>query len=156
MNPPFGKRRSKWSNTFSATEAVLGNRGPQYKLTGDGNTGSWTLAESADGNVAIGKSSNTLLIHGGRQTWEGNIGYNDNHVNFETKPDPDGLTYTFTGLQDGKQTKNDNVFVNESDLDRTKKDFKIGTDDNANAYITLWSAITNPTSATPSITAWMD
>ncbi len=157
MNPPFGKRRSKWSNTFSATEAVFGNRGPQYKLNGSGDSGSWVLAESADQDCAIGKTSNTLLIHGGRQSWEGNIGYNDNHVNFETKPDPDGLTYTFTALADGKQTKPDNVFVNESDTDRSKKAFNLGAaDDNANAYIALWSKINTPTAAVPGIQAWMD
>src|SRR5579862_3576093 len=43
-NPPFGKRRAKWSNTFTATEAVFGDRGPCYVLTGTGTTATWNPA----------------------------------------------------------------------------------------------------------------
>lgn len=160
MNPPFGKRRSKWSNTFSATEAVLGNRGPAYKAgTGGPEAFPWILTDTATGDVAAGKTSNTLLIHGGRQTWEGNIGYNDNHVNFETRPDPEGLTYTFTGITaSGKETQKDNVFVNENDSTRAAQSYLLGTgiEDNSNAMITLWSAVTNAATNPPGITAWID
>ncbi len=110
--PPFGKQRVKWTNSFNATETCFGNRGPMY----DGNaTDGWTLITGAGAKDACGKNSNTLLIHGGRTTWEGNIGYNDSHVNFEVKPDPEALTYNFTGLAVGQRTRPDNIFVDESD-----------------------------------------
>ncbi|MDP1663365.1 MAG: type II secretion system protein, partial [Phycisphaerales bacterium] len=88
----FGNRMSKWSNTFNATEAVFGNRGATYIASTDQGAppaAGWTLLTGATGT-----QSNTLAIHGGRTTWEGNIGYNDNHVNFETRPDPTEITYT--------------------------------------------------------------
>ena len=75
---------AQWStNEKCATEVAMGNRGPVY--TGDAVNG-WTLEDGPGGN-----ESQTLLIHGSRVKWEGNIGYNDNHVNFETRPDPEGL-----------------------------------------------------------------
>lgn len=74
-----------WSNTFNALEPVFGNRGPL--VTG----------RDAAGNAVYNTRSNTMLIHGGRTTWEGNIGYNDNHVNFETRMDPQGVVYRTAG-----------------------------------------------------------
>jgi prepilin-type N-terminal cleavage/methylation domain-containing protein len=108
-SPPFGKQKNKWSNTFSATEAILGNRGPAY--TGDAQKG-WNLKAPA---YFAGDQSYTLLVHGARTTWEGNIGFNDSHVDFQTKADPDGVQMTYTGLPAGQRTKNDNLFQNEND-----------------------------------------
>jgi len=124
-NPPFAGRKARWSNTFNATEPVLGNRGPEYEANGSGATLSWKLKTGSTGT-----QSNTLLIHGSRTTWEGNIGYNDNHVDFLTKPDPDGTTFTFSGLPSGQRTQPDNIFVNENDLNRTV-DTNWGTNTNA-------------------------
>jgi prepilin-type N-terminal cleavage/methylation domain-containing protein len=110
-NPPFGKRLNKWQNTFTTTEAVFGNRGPSYVETSYPATGRYTL--NPTGNARPGVDSNTLLIHGGRNTWSGNVGYNDSHVSFETKPNPDGITYrrrTGTPL-----TVLDNLFIDETD-----------------------------------------
>ena len=109
---PFGKRRAMWTDTMSTTEAVLCNRGPTY-ASGDAanypsNTGRWTLT-----NDATGTGSVTLLIHGGRTTWEGNVAYNDGHSAMETKPNPDGLTYTRSSGTPKAVT--DNLFVNETD-----------------------------------------
>src|SRR5690606_1810082 len=43
---PFGKRKSRWQGAFTATEAVVGDRGPAY-ATSDAATypanGRWTL-----------------------------------------------------------------------------------------------------------------
>ncbi len=112
------KRFGKWGDTFSTTEAVFGNRGPTYSTaeSNDGanyptGTGRWTLSST---NMTIGTNSNTLLIHGGRTTWEGNIGYNDGHVSFETKPQPDGVTYS---QRSGSNSisRPDNLFVHETD-----------------------------------------
>ena len=111
--PYFGARNQTWSNSFSSTEAVLGNRGPQYENTGTGETLVWNLAEDS----TIGDQSNTLLIHGSKTQWSGNIGYNDQHVDFHTRPDPENLTYTFggTGGSSGAFTRPDNLFVPEID-----------------------------------------
>jgi len=98
--PPFGSRTRKYGSTYIATEPAVGNRGAGF--SGDAQTG-WSL--NPDGDPIPGTQSLTLLIHGSRVKWEGNIGYNDNHVNFETRPDPEGLTFTFTGLPPGSKTK---------------------------------------------------
>lgn len=85
LTDPKAGRLRHWSNTFNATEAVFGNRGP------------FVTGRDAKGNVLYDKKSLTMLIHGGRSTWEGNIGYNDNHVNFETRMDPTEITYKRAG-----------------------------------------------------------
>jgi prepilin-type N-terminal cleavage/methylation domain-containing protein len=120
--PPVGNRRPKWSNTFQATEAILANRGPSYSASGSGATLTWVLFNSTSnpggGTAEVGVGSNTLAIHGGRTTWEGNVSYNDNHVNFETRPDPETTPFTFTGLPAASRTQFDNIFVNENDSSR--------------------------------------
>jgi prepilin-type N-terminal cleavage/methylation domain-containing protein len=105
---PFGRRKARWADTYTTTEAVWGDRGPAYQGTTQPTNGRWVLMMGA-----IGDNSNTLLIHGSRNAWEGNIGYNDAHVNFETKPNPEGVTYRrTTGMP---LTVPDNLFVNETD-----------------------------------------
>lgn len=105
-----GARKAMWTDSYSATEAVFGNRGPTFVQSdfapGQAN---WKLLDGP-----LGTGSITLLIHGGRTTWEGNIGYNDGHVNFETQANPDTLTYW---LDDKKPHTNqsDNLFVSETD-----------------------------------------
>jgi prepilin-type N-terminal cleavage/methylation domain-containing protein len=147
---PIGGRRSKWSNTFQATETVLGNRGPQYTIT-NLQTGTWTLISTgnSDTNYAtpLGINSNTLLIHGGRTTWEGNITYNDNHVNFETRADPETLPFTFNNLSAGDKTKFDNLFVNENDNTRAHESsaasITVGTQtNNTNNFLRNWKTYT--------------
>jgi hypothetical protein len=85
MLPADVRLKEDWANTFDATKAVLGNRGPEIASMADGKSGR-TFA-------TVIPSSNTYLIHGGRTTWEGNIAYNDNHVNFETRIDPEATPY---------------------------------------------------------------
>ncbi len=121
---PVGGRRAKWSNTFQSTETIVGNRGPQYQASGSGATLTWTLLatgtiDTTSWQTPVGVNSNTNLIHGGRTTWEGNICYNDNHVNFETRADPETLPFTFNSLPAGQKTAFDNIFVNENDNTRT-------------------------------------
>jgi prepilin-type N-terminal cleavage/methylation domain-containing protein len=110
---PVGKRKAKWGNTFTSTEAVLANRGPIYTFNGATTAGTWELPVSP-----FGDNSNTLLIHGSKQKWEGQVGYNDNHVDFALTPDPEGLTFTFTTLAAGSRTHRDNIFINENDQTR--------------------------------------
>jgi prepilin-type processing-associated H-X9-DG protein len=83
---PGGGREKLWGDTFSGTEPIVGNRGPEVK--------SLTRDRSGKASVVYAlASSNTFLIHGSRSSWEGNIAYNDGHVNFETSTLPEGTTY---------------------------------------------------------------
>lgn len=148
ITPFFGGRRARWNSTLQSTEAVIGNRGPTYTLTGTGDTGTFALvsnataptpwASSTPGANAPGSQSVTLQIHGGRTSWEGNIAYNDNHVNFETRPDPENLNFNFSGLQPANRSKPDNLFASERD------DTRILTTENNNITLTGTIADTNP------------
>jgi prepilin-type N-terminal cleavage/methylation domain-containing protein len=108
----YGPRQAKWNNSFGATDAVVGDRGPLYQqVTGSGTSSSprvWNYTTNSD----VGDQSITLLIHGARNKWEGNIAFNDNHVEFLQKADPDNLTYTFSTLT--PKTQPDNIFMNEN------------------------------------------
>ncbi len=134
---PFLARRSRWSNTFVSTEAVLANRGPSYTLeNGTGSEATWELVQdsggSTDYDTPVGLTSNTLLIHGTRTKWEGNVGYNDNHVDFENAPDPDGITWNFTNLPPTDRSQGDNIFENENDQNRVVDDRETLGGQNAN------------------------
>lgn len=122
--PFFGKRAANWTNNFSATQAVLGNRGPGYRVSMHNGKPVSTLitnttppAAGFTADVAKGTSSITLTMHGKSTTWEGHIAYNDNSVRFETDPAPTSNPFTFTGATP-PQTSNpqpDNLFVSEDD-----------------------------------------
>ena len=148
--PMFGKRKNKWGTTFVATEPSIGNRGPAG-WTGNAQNG-WDLAPA--GANPPGVDSITLLVHGSRVKWEGNIGYNDNHVNFETRPDPEGLTWTFTGLPQGERTQKDNLFVSEDD--------STGLPAANNAVLNQGNAFLRPitevsgSAQSPTVTFWAD
>jgi hypothetical protein len=106
-------RRSEWKNSQSSNYAALGNRGPE-ELSGnwDPATGRVTATTLADG--VTGTKSITLLIHGERETWEGNIAYNDNHVDYEMSTHPEGMLYTV--VKDEQQLVfGDGLFLDEAD-----------------------------------------
>jgi prepilin-type N-terminal cleavage/methylation domain-containing protein len=114
----YGARRFMWSNTFDASQVIIGNRGPWWKLT----NGAWQLDDQTTRGAANIKAtqSNTLLIHGARTTWEGNEARNDNSVNFETKPDPDNISIIWPNAAAGAggaaiYPKYDNILANEND-----------------------------------------
>jgi prepilin-type N-terminal cleavage/methylation domain-containing protein len=157
--PPVGNRRPKWSNDFQATEAIIGNRGPDYVIaSGSGATLVWglnTQTNSSGGTAGVGIGSNTLLIHGGRTTWEGNIAYNDNHIAFETRPDPESTPFTFNNLPAGQKSQFDNLFINEKDTDRTidlptcnSQGAAPNPGSNTNNFIRIWAGGTMTSSAT--------
>ena len=83
---PGGGRGALWQDTFTTTEPVVGNRGPEVKSITRDEKGrvkpSYALA-----------ASNTFLIHGSRSSWEGWVAYNDGHVNLETRTDPEAVVY---------------------------------------------------------------
>jgi prepilin-type N-terminal cleavage/methylation domain-containing protein len=174
--PPFGKRRATWANTFKTTEVSIANRGPAYELDG-GQTGTWRLVGSStenggpvpnptDYNNIVGANSNTLLMHGSRTTWSGNVGYNDNNARFENRPDPDGLQISFAAISNVNQrTHRDNIFMNENDVSRTASNpqsFRTfggtnvqTTTDNRNAYVRAYNSVTG-TPANITIGAFFD
>lgn len=151
-----GGRTRYWQNAFNATEAIVGNRGAWYDQVG-GTQGTWKLKDGAGTGTATYQAaqgrkateSNTLLIHGGRTTWEGNIVYNDNHGNFETRPDPESIPFTFTGLPAAARTQFDNLFVNENDRTRAIDPDNMGsatTAANTNMYLRSYAQVTIATS----------
>ncbi|HEX2838341.1 MAG TPA: hypothetical protein VHN77_09470 [Phycisphaerales bacterium] len=77
---PEGSRNSRWSNTFQSTEPVVGLRGPM--TAGDRTDGKGVRLTTMDA------ASNTLRFFGPSSTWRGNVGYNDNHVQFEDSHAP--------------------------------------------------------------------
>lgn len=123
---PFGTRRNEvWRDTYQADQPVLGNRGPSYEAdSGSGADIRWSLVQTSANpggnfNTPLGVTSNTLLIHGGRSSWTGQVAYNDNRVSLETSPDPEDLLFTFTGIQQARdRQQRDNLFVNEDDINR--------------------------------------
>lgn len=110
--PLFFRRLGLWGSlSANALQPVLGNRGPEYRnpLTEPSGPDSWVLQTGA-----TGVDSETLRIHGGKDTWEGNIAYNDGHVDFETAPNPKQVTIKYAS--DSTSTpKRDNFFVDEPD-----------------------------------------
>ena len=109
--PWFGARITMWTATFSSTEAIFGNRGPVYEL----HNNAWRPVKGSD----FGEHSVTKLIHGPRTAWNGNIAFNDQHVDYFTKPDPPSLIWTFPALGGAPgSTLPDNLFHAERDHDR--------------------------------------
>jgi len=93
MNLDGARKAQQWKETLDSRFAVLGNRGVQ--------NGSYA--------ANVYNASKTLEIHGGRNSWEGNICYNDNHVNFEKNFTPDGARL----LAQGNTDVPDNLFLEE-------------------------------------------
>ena len=108
----FGERASLWSNTFASTQACWGNRAPVYEL----HNAQWRPVK---GNQ-FGDRSITMLAHGSRKSWSGNIAFNDQHTEFVTSPDPQQLVWTFPGLGGNptSMTLPDNLFHAEHDHNR--------------------------------------
>jgi prepilin-type N-terminal cleavage/methylation domain-containing protein/prepilin-type processing-associated H-X9-DG protein len=122
----------------NALDPIIGNRGPVYGSVSEpaGGPDAWQLIAGA-----AGVDSNTLRIHGGKDSWEGNIAYNDGHVNFETSFNPKEITFKAAG--DTTFTpKRDNFFVDEDNN-------ALGADDNTTTYLRLWKKGV-PTGATAS------
>jgi prepilin-type N-terminal cleavage/methylation domain-containing protein len=157
--PPFLLRASQWANTFDALEPALANRGPVYELNGNGDTGTWDLFDDTNtpvgqyGENPQGQSSVTLTTGGSRTEWSGNIGFNDAHVDYVNRPDPENIIWTFTDLQDENQNQGDNIFVNEDDQERvpevnppTSNVVTLsGEFNNRNAYLTTYYDVTADT-----------
>jgi prepilin-type N-terminal cleavage/methylation domain-containing protein len=157
-NGPYGKRKAYWANNFTATEAVVSNRGPQYSLTTPGALNVEAVWDLVAGPTGL--QSYTLAMHGSRNKWEGMVGYNDNHVNYELRPDVESLLWTFTSLPSGGRSQKDNVFVNEADDTQVvESETNLSpTTNNANAFLRPYALVTGAVSPTlaMTLTVWND
>jgi prepilin-type processing-associated H-X9-DG protein len=121
-------RRTKWGDTFSTTEAVVGNRAPAIREVKVGEDGAYEA-------VLKGEKSKTFRIHGDPKTWEGNVAFNDGHVEFVTslspqKPPASWVTYMAKdekGAERGK-SRLDCWYYDEPD-----------DQDGANLYLGIWT-----------------
>ncbi len=94
--PIVGQRKVKeWRDTVNSQWPILGNRGVRKGSE---------LPEDYNKSV-------TLEFHGGRKTWDGNIGFNDNHVELLKTFYPPGLNYV---NPQNNLTQPDNIFRNDT------------------------------------------
>ncbi len=97
--PICGDRKIRhWRDTMDSKFAVLSNRGVR-----NGSLSPNDYYESV-----------TLLFHGGRKEWDGNVCFNDNHVELFKTFYPDGISY-FDPLQQGAESLPDNLFRNDTE-----------------------------------------
>jgi prepilin-type N-terminal cleavage/methylation domain-containing protein len=91
------RRNTEWRNTGNSRFAILGNRGVKAGATDNDDF----------------KNSKTLLIHGGVKEWDGNIGYNDNHVEYGRSFYPENLAKLNPSNTASTEVL-DNLFKNDS------------------------------------------
>jgi len=72
------RRREQWNASLAGSWAIMANRGPK------------------DGDIAANPDSVTYEIHGASKTWEGNVCYSDNRVEFTSTMVPEGLRQVVT------------------------------------------------------------
>lgn len=154
--PLRGASLENWSTvTALGNVAVLGNRGPVYAPGGAGGnpvvappSETWRLATGTPFG-SVGENSQTLLIHGSRNTWSGNIVYNDGSGRLEREPNPSSLRQirdnTPTAIGQAAPSYNDNLFVFENTIGNL--------DQRKNAYLRIW-ARGIPTATTGNQNAW--
>lgn len=84
---PAKGRLAKWSNTFNASEAIVSNRGPEIGEVAynEENTQVTMLLKNP-------KSVTMKFFGEGKETWHGNIAFNDNHVEYKVSKIGDGAT----------------------------------------------------------------
>jgi prepilin-type processing-associated H-X9-DG protein len=112
---PSDGRLGRWTSTFGSKDPAVSNRAPE--ITKVERKGSDEAGWNCEATVA-NKDTLTYLIHGARDSWEGNIGYGDGHVDFVTRLAPEGKledSYwgTYTMREGGKAL--DTYFFDEED-----------------------------------------
>ena len=119
-------------NTSYATMLLYGNRKPrQWKKSMDskyavvGNRG----VEDSSLNEQDYLGSKTLLIHGSRKEWIGNICYNDNHVALSRTFAPDSLAQ----INSNGTVVDDTLFAEDVDLDGEGEDVFLTMSDTGSA-----------------------
>lgn len=139
--PIAGASLENWSTvTALGNVAIAGNRGPVYiPGSGQGNPATAGPSETwrlATGNLSgVGENSQTLLIHGSRNSWSGNVVYNDGSGRLEREPNPSTLRQLRStepgAIGTVAPTYNDNLFV----LENTG----VGQAERKNAYLRIWA-----------------
>lgn len=95
--PLFGERKKVyWKAGTDSTKPLFGNRGPKHDNTGPA---------SAVTNVDEFKESPTLLFHGSKKEWDGNIVLGDSHVEYVSTMFPAQISFDCQG-----QLDQDNIF----------------------------------------------
>jgi len=102
MNLDGGRKAQQWKESFDSKRSVVGNRGVR--------NGSYAAADY--------NASKTLEIHGGRNSWEGGLCWNDGHVTYEKNFQPEGARK----LANGTTEVDDNVFLEETFTGLNKSD----------------------------------
>ena len=166
--PPFGARQRIWESTFSATEAIAGNRGPDYGLANGAPliasrnrvwvlTGTQGVQTGNDMNdLTAGTDSVRLQIHGARNSWSGIVGFNDAHATFELDPTPDAIQMTVTdnstAIMPQDRTIDDNVFENEQQFQGAPANRRLAVNagdwntrdsQNINAHLEMYGQVEN-------------
>ncbi|MCA9282869.1 MAG: type II secretion system protein [Phycisphaeraceae bacterium] len=141
----FNNRREYWGTTQNlGTIAIVGNRGPVYQNGGSNagqlapNQEEWLLQPGTTGT-----ESATLLIHGNKNSWSGNVGYNDGHTTFENSASVKGLSVRYNAAR----TEADNLFVNERELSPNGQGTAVFR--RTNAYLRIWMQGTDLLGAGP-------
>jgi prepilin-type N-terminal cleavage/methylation domain-containing protein len=155
--PVAGASRENWSTVTSLGNiAILGNRGPVYVSEGGGGSPAqprpaerWRLAQGSPSG-SVGENSQTLLIHGSRNSWKGNVSYNDGSGRTESEPNPGSLRQ-LRDLDPGVIGEavpqfNDNLFVFEQTLGSG------GPASWNNAYLRIWAKGIPLTGGSPVLT----
>ena len=109
-------RHDLWKlGKFDATLPVVGNRGP--KVTAVTYKGE---PDALKAEPQVSGKSKTFAIHGSPDAWEGNIAFNDNHVEFLTE-----MTHKRTFKLEPEGERPDVLFFNE-ELDPTDTNIFMG------------------------------
>ena len=98
--PLFGQRKAlSWRAVGDSTRPLLGTRGPRH--TNDGPA-------SAQTDPISYANSPTLLLHGSKKEWSGNIVFGDGHFEFLTTMFPTQTQFDCGGSE---ATSKDNIFA---------------------------------------------
>lgn len=93
------RKKTKWRNSSKENDAMLSTRGTwEGDFTDETGAGNYT-------------QSYTLLLHGPKKEWMGNVVYSDNHTDVADSFYPDLVSYEPVA-SDGQLTK-DNIFARE-------------------------------------------
>jgi hypothetical protein len=98
--PLFGQRKAiSWRAVGDSTRPLLGTRGPRH--TNDGPA-------SAQTDPVSYANSPTLLLHGSKREWDGNIVFGDGHFEFLTTMFPTQTQFDCGGSE---AVTKDNIFA---------------------------------------------
>lgn len=119
---PAKGRLARWSNTFNASEPIVSNRGPEISdvAYNEENTQVTMLLKNP-------KTVTMKFFGEGKETWHGNISFNDNHVEFKVSKVADSATASDKDLGKYKfsedRTRPDIMFFDEPDDSKMANDY---------------------------------